>query len=206
MSVMTVSDMGLRGWIFDLDGTLTVAQHDFPAIRRELGVPADEDILEYLGRLPLAERRQLNEQLDAIELRLAQEVAPAPGAAELIRALHERDLRLGILTRNLRQVAMASLDRIGVLDCFDPEAILGRDDAPPKPAPDGIHRLLADWQLNVTEAVMVGDFRFDLEAGRAAGCRTCLVYPQNSWPELADLHVEDCHALLGVIGSPHSRG
>lgn len=193
--------MHFSGWIFDLDGTLTVAQHDFPAIRRELGVPADEDILEHLGKLPIAERQRLNEQLDAIELRLAQEVAPAPGAAELIRELHRRDLRLGILTRNLRQVAMASLDRIGVLDCFQPQDILGRDDAPAKPAPDGIHRLLRDWQLTETEAVMVGDFRFDLEAGRAAGCHTCLVHPENSWPELTDLHVADCRALLARLQS-----
>lgn len=193
--------MHFPGWIFDLDGTLTVAQHDFPAIRRELGVPADEDILEHLGKLPIAERQRLNEQLDAIELRLAQEVAPAPGAAELIRELHRRGLRLGILTRNLRQVAMASLDRIGVLDCFHPQDILGRDDAPAKPAPDGIHRLLSDWQLAETEAVMVGDFRFDLEAGRAAGCHTCLVHPDNSWPELTDLHVADCRALLAWLQS-----
>ncbi len=199
MSVRTVSDMQVHGWIFDLDGTLTVAQHDFPAIRRELGVPADADILGYLGTLPIAERQRLNEQLDAIELRLAQEVAPAPGAAELIRELHQRDVRLGILTRNLRQVAMASLDRIGVLDCFAPRDILGRDDAAPKPAPDGIHRLLADWQLAPTEAVMVGDYHFDLEAGRAAGCHTCLVLPDNTWPELTDLHVADCYALLAVL-------
>lgn len=191
--------MHFPGWIFDLDGTLTVAQHDFPAIRRELGVPADEDILEHLGKLPLAERQRLNEQLDAIELRLAQEVAPAPGAAELIRELHRRELRLGILTRNLRQVAMTSLARIGVLDCFRPQDVLGRDDAPAKPAPDGIHRLLHDWQLTETEAVMVGDFRFDLEAGRAAGCHTCLVHPENNWPELTDLHVADCHALLARL-------
>ena len=99
--------MQMQGWIFDLDGTLTVAQHDFPAIRRELGVPLDEDILEYLGRLPIAERERLNRQLDDIELRLAREVEPAPGAAELIRELHRRNVRLGILTRNL-QIGRAS--------------------------------------------------------------------------------------------------
>ncbi|EZQ18992.1 HAD family hydrolase [Halopseudomonas bauzanensis] len=189
----------IRGWIFDLDGTLTVAQHDFPAIRRELGIPADEDILTHLGRLPIAERQRLNDQLDAIELRLAADVAPAPGAAELVRALHAGGQRLGILTRNLRSVAMASLERIGVLDCFTPEHIIGRDEAPPKPAPDGIHRLLADWQLSEAEAVMVGDFRFDLEAGRAAGCRTCLVFSENAWPEMTDLHVPDCQSLLARL-------
>lgn len=189
----------IRGWIFDLDGTLTVAQHDFPAIRRELGIPADEDILTHLGRLPIAERQRLNDELNAIELRLAADVVPAPGAAELVRELHRSGRHLGILTRNLRSVAMASLRRIGVLDCFAPEHILGRDEAPPKPAPDGINQLLADWQLSHTEAVMVGDFHFDLAAGRAAGCRTCLVFPDNAWPALTDLHVADCHSLLAQL-------
>ena len=199
MSVRTVSDMQLRGWIFDLDGTLTVAQHDFVAIRRALGVPADVDILGYLDTLPSTERQRLNAQLDAIELRLAREVEPAPGAAQLIRELHQRGARLGILTRNLRRVAMASLERIGVLDCFAAGDVLGRDDAVPKPAPDGIQRLLCDWQLAPTEAVMVGDFRFDLEAGRAAGCHTCLVLADNTWPALTDVHVPDCHALLALV-------
>src|SRR5690606_15349873 len=95
VSAMAVSGLPLRGWIFDLDGTLTIAQHDFAAIRRELGIPAEEDILEHLGRLPIAERDELNARLDDIELRLASQVEPAPGAAELIRELHGRGARLG---------------------------------------------------------------------------------------------------------------
>lgn len=39
-------------WIFDLDGTLTVAVHDFTAIRRELDLPPGKPILEELATLP----------------------------------------------------------------------------------------------------------------------------------------------------------
>src|SRR5690606_34555427 len=74
LTATTGPDLPLRGWIFDLDGTLTIAQHDFAAIRRELGIPAEEDILEHLGRLPIAERDELNARLDDIELRLASQV------------------------------------------------------------------------------------------------------------------------------------
>ena len=35
-----------KNWIFDLDGTLTVAVHDFDAIRKELGIPAGLPIVE----------------------------------------------------------------------------------------------------------------------------------------------------------------
>lgn len=189
----------LRGWVFDLDGTLTLAQHDFPAIRRELGVPADADILTYMATLPAADYTAMKAQLDAIELRLAAEVEPAPGAVELVRQLREQGRRLGILTRNLQVVARSTLSCLGILDCFAAEDVLGREDAAPKPSPDGIHQLLDRWQLSPDEAVMVGDFRFDLEAGRAAGSRTCLILPDNPWPELADWHLSSCNALLARL-------
>ena len=189
----------LRVWVFDLDGTLTLAQHDFPAIRRELGVPADADILTYMATLPAADYTAMKAQLDAIELRLAAEVEPAPGAVELVRQLREQGRRLGILTRNLQVVARSTLSCLGILDCFAAEDVLGREDAAPKPSPDGIHQLLDRWQLSPDEAVMVGDFRFDLEAGRAAGSRTCLILPDNPWPELTDWHLPSCNALLARL-------
>ncbi len=186
----------LRGWVFDLDGTLTIAQHDFPAIRRELGIAAGEDILTHIAELPEEEGRKMRARLDAIERRLADDVQPALGAAELIRHLHREGRHIGILTRNLRSVAMSSLDILGVLDCFDPAHILGREEALPKPHPDGVLKLLDAWGVAREEAIMVGDFRFDLETGRAAGCHTCLIHAENGWPELTDWHVNDCSALL----------
>tara|TARA_Y100001937_G_scaffold65631_2_gene89790 strand:+ start:295 stop:873 length:579 start_codon:yes stop_codon:yes gene_type:complete len=189
----------LRGWVFDLDGTLTLAQHDFPAIRRELGVPADADILTYMATLPAADHTAMKAQLDAIELRLAAEVQPAPGAVALVRQLHGQGRRLGILTRNLQVVARSTLSCLGILDCFAPEDVLGREEAEPKPSPDGIHQLLDRWQLTPDEAVMVGDFRFDLEAGRAAGSRTCLILPDNPWPDLVDWHLPNCSAVLARL-------
>lgn len=189
----------LQGWVFDLDGTLTVAQHDFPAIRNELGIPQDQDILAYMASRPERERRELGQRLDAIELRLAAEVKAAAGAAELIRHLHGEGARLGILTRNLRRVAEQSLNILGVQGCFAAEDILGRDEALPKPHPDGILKLAERWSLAPTEMVMVGDFRFDLEAGRNAGCRTCLLHLENAWPDLADWHLPDCRSLLAQL-------
>lgn len=189
----------VQAWVFDLDGTLTLAQHDFAAIRLELGIPAEDDILEFIAARPLAEREQLSAELDAIEMRLANDVRAAPGAAELIRHLHESGRHIGILTRNLQQVARSSLEVIGVLDCFAPQHILGRAEALPKPDPDGIQQLLDSWSVARAQAVMVGDFRFDLEAGRAAGCRTCLVHADNQWPHLADWHVADCRDLMARL-------
>ncbi|MDT4874585.1 hypothetical protein FQZ97_1098940 [compost metagenome] len=52
------------------------------------------------------------------------------------------------------------------------------------------------------ELVMVGDYRFDLDCGRAAGAATVLVnLPENPWPELVDWHARDCGELL-VLSRP----
>ena len=42
----------IRHWVFDMDGTLTVAVHDFAAIRRALQIAAEEDILCLLYTSP----------------------------------------------------------------------------------------------------------------------------------------------------------
>ncbi|RMH02824.1 MAG: HAD family hydrolase, partial [Planctomycetota bacterium] len=91
---------GRRAWVFDLDGTLTVAVHDFDAIRARLGLPPGRPILEELARLPAAEAKPRRAELERIEAELARSARPAPGAAALCAELRRRGLRLGILTRN----------------------------------------------------------------------------------------------------------
>ena len=186
-----------RHWVFDLDGTLTLAVHDFAAIRRALEIPADADILAYLAALPAIEASAKHAWLLEHERQLAHAAQPAPGAQALVRTLHERGCRLGILTRNARPLAQLTLQRLGLADCFEPASILGREQAPPKPHPGGLLQIAAGWQVSPMRLLMVGDYRFDLECARAAGARSVLVnLEENPWPELTDLHARDCQALL----------
>ena len=50
---MTLKD--IKHWVFDMDGTLTLAVHDFAAIRQALGIPPEDDILTHLNGLPTDE-------------------------------------------------------------------------------------------------------------------------------------------------------
>lgn len=190
----------IRHWVFDMDGTLTVAVHDFAAIRVALDIPAEDDILTHLAALPADEGRAKHAWLLEHERELAVASQPAEGAVALVRQLAERGCRLGILTRNARELAHITLAAIGLDDCFAVSDIIGRDEALPKPDPDGLLRLAQAWDVAPTELVMVGDYRFDLDCGRAAGARTVLVnLPENPWPALADWHAVDCHALARLI-------
>lgn len=191
----------IRHWVFDMDGTLTVAVHDFAAIRVALNIPPEDDILTHLAALPADEAQAKHAWLLEHERDLAIASQPAVGAVELVRELAGRGYQLGILTRNARELAHVTLEAIGLADCFPVDSVLGRDEAPPKPHPGGLLKLAEAWDVAPARMVMVGDYRFDLDCGRAAGTRTVLVnLPDNPWPELTDWHAADCRALQVLLG------
>jgi HAD superfamily hydrolase (TIGR01509 family) len=188
-------------WIFDLDGTLTVAIHDFALIRANLGIPAGRDILGYLQALPEAEALQANGRLCEMEQEIADRTEAALGAAELVELLHFRGVRLGVLTRNTREIALRTLGRIGLERYFVRDDVLGREEALAKPDPDGILKLASRWGIHPSALVMVGDYAFDLQTGRAAGAATIHVDPTRGfrWPELTDVAVGSLAELEAAL-------
>ncbi len=190
--------MSSKYWIFDMDGTLTLAKHDFSAIRQALGLPADQTILESLATLPPATAAPLYERLQAIELEIAKLSEAAEGALELLNCLSAQGARVGILTRNSVLNTQVTLAAAGLAQHFATADLVSRDCAPPKPHPAGIQRLLAQWQAKPHEAVMVGDFVYDFQAGRAAGTKTLYIDPSAQFParEHADWCISSLRELL----------
>lgn len=188
-------------WVFDMDGTLTIAAHDFAAIRTALGVPQTGGIIEAIDTLPPAEAIAKHQQLAELELDYARRSQPQPGAAELLNELRARDASLGILTRNNCENAFVTLEACGLLDFFATDCILGRESAEPKPSPAGIELLLNKWEACAEQAVMLGDFRYDLEAGRSAGTATVYVDvgDEDLWSHLADLRVQHLSELKELV-------
>lgn len=184
-------------WIFDMDGTLTESLHDFPAISRALGLPPDEPILEALEKLPPDQAALCHEQLNDIELEIARQATPQPGAHELLSALKAQGKHVGILTRNTKVVAHETLAACGLVDFFHPEHILGRSCCPPKPQPDGIHQLLSIWSVSPADAVMTGDHKFDLVAGRNAKAAAVYLDPLGEfpWKSYSDYAVQSLDSL-----------
>ncbi|MBD9479153.1 HAD family hydrolase [Pseudoxanthomonas sp. PXM02] len=190
----------LRHWVFDLDGTLTEAVHDFALIRRALDIPPAADILGHLAVLPADEAQRKRDWLMQHERALAEAATAATGAVALVRALQGRGCRLGILTRNARALARVTLEAIGLGDVFDEADIIGRDETVPKPAPDGLLYFADRWAVPPAQMVMVGDYLFDLECGRAAGTHTLLVNcAGEGWPALATWRTPDCAAILAGL-------
>lgn len=204
MHICRHSILSRRHWVFDLDGTLTVPVHDFAMIRQALGVPDGSDILGFLGELNPAEATPLRERLRQIEMELAVKTRAAEGAVALVEELNSRGVRMGVLTRNTREIALHTLECIGICGYFCEEWVFGRDEAAPKPAPDGIHKLAACWRAEPSDILMVGDYLYDLQTGRAAGVATIHVDPSRlfRWPALADLSVASLADLLPAASPP----
>lgn len=188
-------------WIFDMDGTLTVAAHDFDAIREKLGLLPRQPILEQLAKLPEDQAEVLRQRLDVIEKEIAQRAQPQPGARGLLAHLNSGGAKLGILTRNSHENALETLTVCGLAGFFKPRFVLGREACNPKPSPEGIRQLLQQWDATPDEAVMVGDYLFDLEAGREAGTATVYIDPAGEfkWASHADASFRRLEELLHVI-------
>lgn len=193
--------MNYTHWIFDLDNTLADSAIDFDALRRELGIPQGQPILEEIDTRPPAEATALHHRLGELERDFARRATPLPGTHELLTALAGHGARLGILTRNTRANALETLAICDLNKYFEPVHVLGRDEAAPKPDPEGIRKLLATWEATPVTAVMVGDFHYDLQAGRRAG--TATIYydneDKNLWTAEADLRVRSHAELLALL-------
>ena len=57
-----------RHWVFDMDGTLTVAVHNFDEIREELGLDPGLPIVKTLDSMPPEEATPLRQRLQNIEI------------------------------------------------------------------------------------------------------------------------------------------
>jgi HAD superfamily hydrolase (TIGR01509 family) len=188
-------------WIFDLDGTLTLAAHDFDAIKRRLGLSPERPILEQLLELPEERAGDLRRQLDGIERAIARDAKVQPGALELLQTFRDRDMQVGILTRNSHANALETLAVCGLAGFFDAACVLGRESCDPKPSGAGVRQLLRRWQAPPEHAVMVGDYLFDLMAGRDAGTTTVYFDPSGEYEYAAhaDLCVRDLLELRSLV-------
>jgi HAD superfamily hydrolase (TIGR01509 family) len=170
------SDHSIRGVLFDLDGTLTYpGALDFPAIKQEMNCPGDTPILEFLETLPPDRRVRLMEILEVKEEEAAERSLSNEGAERCLAALKREGILLGIITRNSLRSVTRVLIRFEAVSKCDFAVVITRDDALPKPHPAGV--LEAARRLNIPpqELMVVGDFRFDVIAGKRAGAMTVLL-------------------------------
>jgi HAD superfamily hydrolase (TIGR01509 family) len=194
----------LRGLIFDLDNTLVDSGLDFDRMRHEMGLPPGP-ILEAIGRLDAASAARCREILRRHEQIGAERAKLLPGVKELLAEVTRRGLRRAIATRNSRAIAVETLHNVGI----EVELVLTRDCGPIKPDPWPVQFACRQWSLSPGEVAVVGDYRFDIECGRAAGAQTVLLthdadpaaYPNHERADLVLSSLADYPRLLAWLES-----
>ena len=95
-------------------------------------------------------------------------VEAMPGARELIAALRERGVPIGLATNSGREFATRALRAAGVLDRFD-AVVSAEEVAHPKPAPDVYLEAAARLGADPAATVALEDSETGVAAARAAG-------------------------------------
>jgi hydrogenase expression/formation protein HypE len=195
----------IKGVLFDFDGTLTFpGALDFPAIKREINCPPDFPILEFIETQPEEKKASLLEIVELKETQAAARSRPNAGVENCLSELKRRGISLGIHTRNSLQAVQQALGKIRIARMEDFKVILTRDDCLPKPHPDGVIKASLLMGVPISQLMVVGDFRFDIIAGKAAGaCTVLLTNRKNSGmasgdpkPDYIINHIEEILNLI----------
>ena len=170
--------------IFDLDGTLIDSARDLAAsVNRALHKsslperPGDE-VARFIGQgaRRLVERAApagsppgvvdglLAAFLEDYALHLLDTTVLYPGVAELLAGPPELK---AVATNKPGALSRRILAGLGVAARF--VTVVGGDEAPRKPAPDMIERILQSTGVPATRAAFIGDSAIDVQTARAAG-------------------------------------
>ena len=227
--------MALRAVIYDLDGTLIDSRRDLvDAVNHtlarlgflELPAPLVASFVgegaELLVRRALSAARRRHGSGDEAPAEIAAAIVeeamplwresygarllattrPYPGVVAL---LQEAPAQRGVLTNKPGGFARAILEGLGLAASF--ARVVGGDEAPRKPRPDGLLLLCAALGVSPAEALLVGDSPVDIGCARAAGVPSCGV----TWgfaaradllaagPDFACDDVAEVAALLGRL-------
>lgn len=175
-------DLLIRAVIFDLDGTITRPYLDFAAIRAELSLDGTQPVLEAMERMSPERRAQARAILEQHEEEAARNSELYDGAHAILAGLHEREIAVGLLTRNSRQSVATVLNKHGLAFDF----VRTREDGVLKPSAEPVLAICRALNAVPERTLMVGDFLFDIQAGAAAGTMTALMIGDGEPPAFAD--------------------
>jgi len=202
---------GVRGIVFDLDGTLAdsyaAIAASVNAARRafDLSPLPEKEIRSRVGRglealmADVLGPDRAGAGVAVFRERYAavwpQGTSALPGALETVRELKRRGYRLAVASNKLARFGRPILEQLGMARYLD--AVEGPDTAgAPKPEPTMLERCLAAMRTRREETLYVGDMVLDAETASRAGVRVVLVPGGSS--EREDLRRTGSPVLAGL--------
>ena len=207
----------IQGAIFDLDGTLLDSMWVWAEIdrrflsKRGFAVPPDYlaavnglDFIQAarytVDRFGLDETPEtlVAEWSETARAAYAQEIGLKPFAADYLRALHSRGVKLGIATSAAPELYVPALTRGGVFDLFS-AATLTKEVSRGKAFPDIYIETAARLNLSPAECAVFEDISIGVRSAKAGGFLAVGVfdrYADADTPRYADIYIDSFAALL----------
>lgn len=182
--------MKISAVVFDMDGTLVETNIKFASIRKELNIPYESSILEYIE-----ENLTGDDKTYAYSIVHKYEEMACKNAKEIrdinpfIEALSNKQIPTGILTRNSKVITDKTLSMFKWT--FD--LVLTRDCAKAKPDPDGLEIFSRKFNIPLNEILYIGDYDFDIETAKNAGSIAALITNEKNQylKDSADIIIEN---------------
>jgi len=198
-----------KAFIFDLDGTLVDALPDIQANANRALASLGYDL-----QLSLAETQphvgggahKLASNVLGLPMEHAETMAlyhtfadiyaqhpadfskPFPGVMHVLDSLKARGIPCSVVTAKPAKARVKVLDALG-LTSYLTLALSPEDGFAKKPAPDMLWECCRAMGVDASDTVMVGDTRFDVEAGFHAGCHT-VAFAEHGYQDMPDEYAD----------------
>lgn len=180
--------MKYRYFLFDWDGcladTLPVWFEGYKNILKKHGIEMTSEEIgndlfgEWDGpkKYGITNLEGFYEELSALVIDKLNEVKLNSGVMELLERIKTDGGKIAVITSSRKKWVKGALRNNGLRDSVD--VFLGKEDVEfDKPHPEGVLKALGLMKGRLEEAVMMGDNGKDIMAGRQAGVRTGLYFP-----------------------------
>ena len=188
--------MDVGAVIFDLDGTITKTDVRFAPFRERIGC-GDGDVLDYISRADEHEREKFYRIIGEYERKIQENCSLNDGFMEVMNFLNKKGIKTGIVTRSSREHAEIVVKKLGI----PIKHVVAREDVEPKPSGEPLIMLSKKLAVPVEKMLFVGDFLWDMLAGKNAGVKTVLLLNEHSkkFVHLADYTIEKLNEIIGLI-------
>jgi len=192
MNLKYVESVRIKLVIFDLDETIVENTIPFSEMReRILGEMGVKDAPRHLYEFLKAKGEEYLKLLEREEIRRAKKARIMSSLPRVLEYLNEKGIKKAVLTRNSKKATMIALGDYA--EKFD--AIITREDEfEPKPSDEAVRYLLEKFNVRKEECIVVGDYDYDIIAGKRAGCITVGVRMDKG-----DYRVEEVGDLISLI-------
>lgn len=158
-----------------MDGTLVDSKIDYAAIHKALNLNTNESIVKYLNSLDQVEKEKAQDIVHHFETIGCQKSTLIPGVKNLLSYLQKSNINMAVFTLNSALTAQNTLKMHGL----EMSLVITRENAKPKPDPEGLLNICNHFSTPLEDALYVGDYIYDLQAGINANIKTVLYSPND---------------------------